>query len=387
MASLAETLGARENPTVDVAQNVTAGVQAGVQLATAAEQVEQKKVQVEAMKEELNQKKFQSFDSMMKTLNRASNPAIAKQLAKGMKNRFQQMGFDPAIVDITVSDPEFGRAYQNISDIYLGKLNGNPKALANALASTQDAGMFAEALTGLQGVLKREQDDKHLAVTERGQNMRSQAQIQALTGRSSTQSERIHNQNLAAIQKDPIINKQLVQIQNLNNALSNLKTGAPTPQSFEELQQSVRSNLGIKGQSTGGERERAYLTSAGLSAAEAIQFLTMDPQDITKYGGSKFIEHITSLADNEIKNVGGQAKKRIETLKSGHGRFYKDHADLAGDYDAFVNNQMGLFGDVNQVAGGDDPEIEAKLKTLPAGADVGKARQALIRAKQASAVK
>jgi len=197
MATLVETLGAQANPTVDIAGSLGEGIKTGIQLATAKEQVEQKKTQTEAMKEQLAQAKFQSFDSMMKTLNRASNPAIAKQLAKGMKNRFQQMGFDPAIIDITVSDPNFGRVYQNISDAMSGKIQNNPQSLAQALQSFQDAGMFAEGMTTLENSLKRSQEEKKMSQQNSQFYASLNAQKEKIPGGGLTKGEQMRDTQFA----------------------------------------------------------------------------------------------------------------------------------------------------------------------------------------------
>lgn len=167
---------------VDISGSVAKGLQTGMQLATAQEQVQSQKLKLEEDKIKLDQAKFQSFDNMMKTLNRAANPAIAKQLAKGMKNRFQQLGFDPSIIDITVSDPNFGRVYQNISDSISGKILNDKEALAEAVQSFQDAGMFTEGMNVIQNSMTRQQGDKQLAQQDRQfyANMQNQKDIAAM---------------------------------------------------------------------------------------------------------------------------------------------------------------------------------------------------------------
>lgn len=163
MATLAETLGAQANPDIDIASGLSEGVSAGIKLATAKEQIDSAKVKVEEQKLELDQKKLQAFDGMIKTLNR-TNPAYTKTLAKTMKNRFQQYGFDPNIVDVVISDPNFGRVYQNLSDAMLGNVLNDRNALSKVLQSSQDAGLFTEAVTATENALKRKQQDEQFDI-------------------------------------------------------------------------------------------------------------------------------------------------------------------------------------------------------------------------------
>ncbi len=238
MASLSDLLIARDTGRtqqgVDAAGSLQEGVAAGVQLATAKEQIESKKLQVEQQKEQLNQAKFQSFDNMMKTLNRASgNPAVAKQIAKGMKARFQQLGFDPAIVDITVSDPEFGRLYQNMSDLMGGKILGNSAATARALQSAQDAGMLAESLTGLKGSLDRQQQTK---IEQMGNDSAERIAAMQLEGKEKAVGAKEEKEDRQALRLsvnafEGIIKKDREAIGSLKDASNLLSTGGPIEQS------------------------------------------------------------------------------------------------------------------------------------------------------------
>lgn len=164
MASLVETLLTNNTPPtegVDIAGNLSKGVQAGIQLATAAEEVQAKKQQVEAQKLQLDQAKFTAFDNLMKTFNR-SNAAVRKSIAPRIKDRFQQYGFDPAIVDIMAADPETGRVYQNISDAYMGHFLNDPQSLSSALQSFQDAGMFAEGMDAFKTAMDNDRKNKEM---------------------------------------------------------------------------------------------------------------------------------------------------------------------------------------------------------------------------------
>lgn len=361
MASLSDTLianGAQQlNKGVDVAGDLQEGVKAGIQLATAKEQIESAKVKLEEDKEKLAQGKFQSFDSMMKTLNRAGNPAIAKQLAKGMKNRFQQMGFDPSIVDIVISDPEFGRTYQNISDLYTGKIMNDPKALAKALQSTQDAGLFSEGLIGLKDSVHRQhemdkqndQQESNERIARERVNQEKKVTEKLLTATETSQLGDLKTQlgSVDALYKDwedkvggidnSAIGGTVDYVQN--------KAGSMIPNT--ELSK-YDDNLKQKAQLIGKALEGGKLTDV----------------DYTKY--VKFLPQ-----DGDTKE---RAKERIKNLRSEFTNAYNDKIKAFGE----AGYKTSGFTDITNRSGGSDS------KTPP---NAAKARAALERARAAKSAK
>lgn len=156
------------------------------------------------------------------------------------------------------------------------------------------------------------------------------------------QQNMIHDRVVGRIQKDPVLTKQFTQYSNLNNALTNF-ANAPTatPQAFDELQQAVRSNLGIKAGSAVGERERTTMNSLGLNTDRMIQFLTGNPQDIARDAG--FAKHIKDLAALEQKNIRSQVDKRINTLSAGHASMYKSRPDLRDDLNSLTETASSAY--------------------------------------------
>lgn len=149
MASLTEVLGANNAPPtqgIDISGNVSSGLKAGIQLATAAEQVDAQKTQLEEQKLQLNQNKFKAIDGILKSLNRM-NPSVAKIAAPKMKQQLQGYGADPAIIDTMLADPEFGRSYASLSSLLTGEALNDPKKLGSALQQMEDAGLLHEGIT------------------------------------------------------------------------------------------------------------------------------------------------------------------------------------------------------------------------------------------------
>jgi hypothetical protein len=328
----------------DIATGVSSGVKAGIDLATAADQIEQKKAQTETMKLDLMEKKFTAFDSRLKNLNRA-NPAIRKQMGERIKEQFQGMGFDPLIVDAVLADPEMGRVYQNISDLHMGKIRGNPANLAKVLQSAEDAGLFTETLQIMQNRQVADQQNAQRASNEKIAGMQAKAKETSTGARLDQGAERIHNKNLDSIKTDKLVQPRVTQIQNLQNALSNFEAGGEqSKEGFQELQQAVRSNLGIKGQTTGVERHEAYFKSLGMSLADAKQFLTGDIANIENYA-PEFVDHVKALANNEIQRASIQAGQAVDKYVAGHRSFYSKHPELQQDFYDYVGATKEQFKD------------------------------------------
>lgn len=171
MATLAEVLGGQQNPTVNVSENALQGVKAGIGLATAKEQVEAVKAQTEAMKAELISKQASTANSLLTNLARA-NPVVAKQMLKGVREKLLNLGVDPNVADYTVSDDAARQRQIGFSQFAAGKLTSDPKFAGEYFASLADLVGYDQAAQMFDNELKRRQQDKALAVQERGANAR-----------------------------------------------------------------------------------------------------------------------------------------------------------------------------------------------------------------------
>lgn len=157
-------------------------------------------------------------------------------------------------------------------------------------------------------------------------------------------AERIHNQNLQKVNTDPTATALINTSNSLQNAISNFQKGGATPQEFNELQQAVRSNTGIKGTSGVDERSGTYLRSLGIDADKAEQFLTGDPKSVMQ-SDPKFADQMVNLANLELANKKGQYAAQVNKLTAGHASFYDKHPNLKQDYGAAIQGggtQMGL---------------------------------------------
>jgi uncharacterized membrane-anchored protein YhcB (DUF1043 family) len=154
MADLSQSFGTllgQQQQQPDIAQKMSEGVQAGVQLATMQDQVEKSKVNLEQQKTELNDKQFMSATSMLGNLARA-NPVVAKKMLPQIQQRFQQMGWDPSIPEVIATDENYARNYINVAKGFAPNATDEDKAAT--LQSMQQLGDFDKGLTELSSSSK-----------------------------------------------------------------------------------------------------------------------------------------------------------------------------------------------------------------------------------------
>lgn len=177
-----------------------------------------------------------------------------------------------------------------------------------------------------------------------------------------------HQQVINAVNRNPTLKSRLLQYQNLENALSNLTNAEHiTPQQFHEAQQSIRSNLGIKGTSGVDERSGTYLNSLGLKSDNWNQFLTGVPQDMKP--NDPFLKHIKNLAGLEQRNARAQYQKALQAASGGHSSMYSRRPDLQADLEDAILRQEQQIGP----AQGAQPTslVQPKSALVPFGLGVG----------------
>jgi hypothetical protein len=149
-----------------------------------------------------------------------------------------------------------------------------------------------------------------------------------------------HQRNIQALKKDKPLNDKINQYQNLANALNNLSNAHTlTPQQIDEAQQTIRANLGIKGTSGIGEREKTFINSLGLTSERWSQFLSGDLSNIPK--DSPIIRHIEDLAKLESDNVAKQVGTRMRAVTGGNDSVYKRNPELFDDLTGLRGSYMG----------------------------------------------
>jgi len=235
------------------------------------------------------------------------------------------------------------------------------KALAQKKAdeaisdTSNNAKRVADFIKQKQAQAKLEQTDKRLGEQEK-HNQKNEDQrgeyLKILSNRNKSIEEQkqmarddiAHRMNVRQVKTNPLLRQRVTQYQNLGNALSNFVSAEhQTPQQVDELQQAIRSNLGIKGQSGVDERAHTMINTLGLDAKRLQQFLTGAPADVAK--DSALIKHLTDLGRLEQGNIQRQYGKLLGGLTAGHGSIYDRRPDLRHDIEGLVGGMGSIFDD------------------------------------------
>lgn len=247
----------------------------------------------------------------------------------------------------TDKDSDISKLSAQINAVHLQKVK-------SALKTPEAQAMVDRVVSQLPNMSEYEQDqlmDKTGMSKLLGSDANSSDKVaQALALLASRQGnqenmldQRIHDKVVARLNNDKQLQSRLVQYQNLGNALTNFASAEhTTPQQLDELQQSIRANLGIKGGSGVGEREHTYINSLGLNADRLKQFITGNPTDIAK--NAPLLKHLQDLAKLEQGNIRGQYESRMKSVTAGHDSLYKRRPELRSDLDDLIQSNLAQIG-------------------------------------------
>jgi len=173
-----------------------------------------------------------------------------------------------------------------------------------------------------------------------------------------------HQNNLKEIKHNPALNEQIGKINQLDSALALVeKADHLTVQQINEFQQAVRSSLGISGGGSVGEREHTYLKSLGLDTADAIQFITGKPADISQ--NNDIVMHMKQLSKNARENLSYQFDKQLAASADVDASIYENHPKLKQDLIRAIKNKRAVISEPiipsskTQI---DPASVEAELK-------------------------
>lgn len=380
MASLAETLGAQS---IDVGGGVSEGLdkglKAGINLATAKEQVDSAKLKVEEQKTELMLKQANTANSLLSNLVKM-NPQYAKKAVKNIRERFIQLGLDPDIADLAISDDQYRKNIAAMTAAASGILTKDPKRAANYIQGLRDAGVADSAIQ--EFVMNEQRMSQQTKIEQMGN-----ASAERIAGMGMDKLDRKEDAALAKEKRAEFkkldddfasVDKLIKDIESAQSALSGY---------------SRKSKLGGTG---------ALATVAG-----AKKFFDQETEALDSKFNNISLDSMVKMFAGMSKAVDTNAERRI--FESTQSSITLDDATnkeiLARKLEAakamkekILNAKKGIgaieasgeleAGAKPQVPAPEaDADIEAKLKNLPAGADVNKARAALMKAKQSSQAK
>lgn len=146
-----------------------------------------------------------------------------------------------------------------------------------------------------------------------------------------------HQNVLKSIDNDKTNVQRIQNYSNLGNALTNFTNmDIRSPANLAELEQTIRTSLGVKG--TGGveERDKTFLKSFERDLITAKQYWESNPQDVK--GIESTVQHLKQVAQNEQNNFRSQVAQRTQALIAGHESLYKRNPELWGDLQNKINS-------------------------------------------------
>lgn len=161
------------------------------------------------------------------------------------------------------------------------------------------------------------------------------------------QDKNEHLNVLKSLDTDKTNTQRLASTSNIANSLGNfMNADISSPSQLEELQQTIRGSLGIKGPGGVNERERTYLETLAGNIQKAQQFWKgpQDLKDPTKGPVIRAtIQHLKDIAQMEQQNFQNQADQRMGALVAGHEDVYGRHPDWRDQVQNKINAALGQY--------------------------------------------
>lgn len=159
-----------------------------------------------------------------------------------------------------------------------------------------------------------------------------------------------HQQVLKSVDNDKTNLQRIASTSNIANSLNNFANAdIKSAAQLDELQQTIRSNLGIKGQGGVDEREKTYLNSLAQDLARASTYWKSGPQGVEK--AASIVAHLKQLAALEQQNFQNQAATRTQALISGHESLYERNPTLKADLERKIEAAKKQYAPVLPVHG------------------------------------
>lgn len=371
MGDLAQMIyGTAQNAQAEQGKGLSESLQSGATLAMKQEELHLQTQQMQLQMAQLQQTKVQKLYDFMGAAHSYDNASDRNAYLKNVIGMRNAMGLDQSVLPderITQlgSDANTGRLATMNAWVTSGQMN-----LETYFKTVNNPDEFAKIP---ETPLSQVSMTKNKLSDEQKDLLKRQTEITVAGMRASgfnTRQEATEYQNAinAVTDKNPTIKNLLVTQQNLQNAVSNFQKGGATPQEYFELQQAVRSNLGIKGNSTGEERAKQLASSTGIDAQIWAQYLDPrgNPQNVMQ-SSPALARQVLKMAELEMANKSGQAKALSDANAKQHASFLAKHPDRASDFEASRQATLQQFGpapDANHVSIGGKLYDRAKIQAV-----------------------
>lgn len=285
------------------AQGATVGD--ALNAATVQQQAEASRQKLEMDKQTHEQNKFNWLSQQLDQIRQQPQGHIRNLLIDGFQKQAPQVipGYQGDVMEAAKRDDDtIAGASAAMEHVQNGKMQpGDFNKIFSAGTDNQ--------IKTFQGILQQK------ALVEAAQ-FKAQQAAGITDVRQQMVDQGTHKSAIADIDND----KTTVGLQNgfnsIKTATENFKA-EKTPQAFHELQQALRSNMGIMNRSGVAERGDTYLNSIGLKGQDLDQFLSADPQDVNKLS-PKLVENIMGGVDKELHMKQQQALQNIDQRSLAH---------------------------------------------------------------------
>ncbi len=316
-------------------QTAATDIHSAMQLASAHDDLEQKKAQTEKMQADLNDQKFQSVLSRVQTQNSITDPVVQKQVAAQNEKQMQGITYPGFFTDLHKS-PEM----QEGLNAALGMIAGNPtsaegkvaglKAILDPTATHQMAEMYknkqaqdaAAAVAGIRAQATEYSADKRLEGQKVLGGIRLDAREAAAVKELTTDTEVVP------------IQKSVQQAKKDYDLIQLARTDGLTPLKADELVQSYVGLLkGMSASSTGGERSELENAAKDAETRGASLLQKVKAQGTVHYKDEPFLQEIESsvrglhstLKDNLQQRLNEKIRKSgLESVNNAQQAAYNE---------------------------------------------------------------
>jgi len=350
--ALTENLATQNVGTDAIAQassGVVKGLDAGLAYAQAKQKSDEMAQHISMMKDQSEAQKSSYIIDQVSKASQTDNKSLRKLYMDGADKSFQKfygMPMSKDIKDFVTNVPESRAGIQKLVEMY-PDFASDPKQHALFVANFKS--MFNSNLSDAQNFASKISEDYAKIKAASAKSEITPYQQERMQIQKDKMDDSKHTMTIRALNSNKGISDRINQYSNLENSLATITDAKTlTPQQIMEFQQSVRSNLGIKG--TGGveERDKTYINTLGLDAARLNQFLSGDPENIAK--DSKLMKHFIDLAQVEMRNISKQTNKALTAVAAGNASMYERRPDLKADLMDKISAMSGRVGQEKQAA-------------------------------------
>lgn len=404
--SLTEILAANNQaPTqgVDVAGNISSGVQAGMQLASAADQLEANKTKLADQKLELQTKQATSMMNRTKAAMFAGSDATFNSIMDSNKAYANSINipYNDEALRAAYKDQNLRLAAQKeINTVLNAGVSKNPQAIVDYFGSDsptilqhlQDAS-YTNAQVKEKQAFESQKQQEQIQAMKAVAGIKADATMAGQDKRVASGNDRLLPQANRAYQKEVVPLQELILTADKTNAIiDDIRSGKVTsnPNIKADIEDNLSKLSSGKGQTTVSGSARHEIDSLygkiqrGLNNISGEANDTVAPKqldelsrDVKAFQDLISKQHEVAFNSFIAKQPNGVQAKMTE----GYNRFRQGYGLSGYGVDSGAPRAIQTPRQAAAAPSVSDPDIQAALKSLPPGANPELAAQALLKAK------